>query len=90
MDWAAKSNQLVTCAAVSNNPFSTFSIHIPLSMSITPSPILLYILFTVFPSSLQDRNAYVWTYNGGEWKPSLVILRINRAATIVKWSPSGE
>jgi actin related protein 2/3 complex subunit 1A/1B len=36
---------------------------------------------------LQDRNAYVWTFAGGEWKPSLVILRINRAATTVRWSP---
>ncbi|XP_038068070.1 actin-related protein 2/3 complex subunit 1A-like [Patiria miniata] len=35
-----------------------------------------------------DRNAYVWTLNGsGGWKPTLVILRINRAATCVKWSP---
>lgn len=35
-----------------------------------------------------DRNAYVWTLNGNNtWKPSLVILRINRAATFVKWSP---
>lgn len=34
-----------------------------------------------------DRNAYVWVFNGKEWKPSLVILRINRAATFVKWSP---
>ncbi|XP_033631175.1 actin-related protein 2/3 complex subunit 1A-like [Asterias rubens] len=35
-----------------------------------------------------DRNAYVWTLNGSEgWKPTLVILRINRAATCVKWSP---
>ncbi|XP_071505328.1 actin-related protein 2/3 complex subunit 1A-A-like [Diadema antillarum] len=35
-----------------------------------------------------DRNAYVWSQNGnGEWKPSLVILRINRAATCVRWSP---
>lgn len=35
-----------------------------------------------------DRNAYVWTINGNEvWKPTLVILRINRAATCVKWSP---
>lgn len=34
-----------------------------------------------------DRNAYVWTLNGGKWKPTLVILRINRAATCVKWSP---
>lgn len=35
-----------------------------------------------------DRNAYVWTkQEGGKWKPTLVILRINRAATCVKWSP---
>eukprot|EP00918_Siedleckia_nematoides_P097777 GHVU01214179.1.p1 GENE.GHVU01214179.1~~GHVU01214179.1.p1 ORF type:complete len:372 (+),score=31.59 GHVU01214179.1:158-1273(+) len=34
-----------------------------------------------------DRNAYVWTEQGGHWKPTLVILRINRAATCVKWSP---
>jgi actin related protein 2/3 complex subunit 1A/1B len=39
-----------------------------------------------------DRNAYVWEYDGKEddWKPTLVILRINRAATAVKWSPSGK
>ncbi len=34
----------------------------------------------------QDRNAYVWTLNE-TWKPTLVLLRINRAATCVKWSP---
>ncbi|XP_067927915.1 actin-related protein 2/3 complex subunit 1A-B-like [Watersipora subatra] len=34
-----------------------------------------------------DRNAYVWTFNGSKWEPVLVILRINRAATCVKWSP---
>lgn len=35
-----------------------------------------------------DRNAYVWTQgDDGKWKPSLVLLRINRAATCVKWSP---
>lgn len=37
----------------------------------------------------QDRNAYVWEQAGdSEWKPTLVLLRINRAATCVKWSPS--
>ena len=41
---------------------------------------------------IQDRNAYVWTQqpaNNGlpRWKPTLVILRINRAATCVRWSP---
>ena len=37
----------------------------------------------------QDRNAYVWTLDAATktWKPTLVILRINRGATHVKWSP---
>ncbi|KAI8913291.1 WD40-repeat-containing domain protein [Gorgonomyces haynaldii] len=37
----------------------------------------------------QDRNAYVWTWepSSGTWKPTLVLLRINRAATHVRWSP---
>ncbi|TGZ85085.1 putative actin-related protein 2/3 complex subunit 1A [Ascodesmis nigricans] len=36
----------------------------------------------------QDRNAYVWELSPtGEWKPTLVLLRINRAATSVRWSP---
>lgn len=34
-----------------------------------------------------DRNAYVWELEGSAWKPTLVILRINRAATCCKWSP---
>lgn len=37
-----------------------------------------------------DRNAFVWTFTNGEWKPSLSILRINRAALAVKWSPDGK
>lgn len=50
IDWAPKSNRIVTCSA--------------------------------------DRNAYVWTpLPNGEWKATMVILRINRAATCVKWSP---
>ncbi|GAB5373167.1 hypothetical protein AAMO2058_001727100 [Amorphochlora amoebiformis] len=51
-----------------------------------------------------DRNAYVWSLGvekkviregkqvmirEDKWTPSLVILRINRAATAVKWAPSG-
>ena len=36
----------------------------------------------------QDRNAYVWNFQAGKWEPTLVILRINRAATAVKWSPN--
>jgi len=35
-----------------------------------------------------DRNAYVWIQGpDGTWKHTLVLLRINRAATCVAWSP---
>lgn len=35
-----------------------------------------------------DRNAYVWVQGSdGQWKYTLVLLRINRAATCVRWSP---
>nr|AGM32569.1 WD40 domain containing protein [Coptotermes formosanus] len=37
-----------------------------------------------------DRNAYVWDFEGGAWKPRLVVLRLTRAATYVRWSPDGE
>jgi len=39
-----------------------------------------------------DRNAYVWKFDekGDTWNPTLVILRIDRAATSIKWSPIGN
>jgi len=42
-------------------------------------------------TSSHDRNAFVWTFdqNANSWKPALVILRIDRAATDVKWSLDG-
>jgi len=40
-------------------------------------------------SSSQDRNAYVWELQDNEWRPTLVILRLQRAATSVSWSPDG-
>ena len=58
IDWAPKSNRIVTCS--------------------------------------QDRNAYVWTSSTNpetgaeEWKPTLVLLRLNRAATFVRWSPNED
>ncbi|MCJ1478010.1 hypothetical protein MMC13_006685 [Lambiella insularis] len=39
---------------------------------------------------ISDRNAYVWEPSPSGWKPTLVLLRINRAATFVRWSPSGS
>jgi len=51
IDWAPKSNMIVTCS--------------------------------------QDRNAYVWVpLENGQWRHTLVLLRINRAATCVRWSPN--
>ena len=52
IDWASKSNRIVTCSA--------------------------------------DRNAYVWNLVDGVWRPTLVLLRINRAATCVRWSPNED
>lgn len=37
-----------------------------------------------------DKNAYVWSLDGRAWKPELVVLRVQRAATCVKWSPNGK
>lgn len=36
-----------------------------------------------------DRNAYVWNYDPSNqtWTPTLVLLRLSRAATVVRWSP---
>ncbi|ETV78178.1 hypothetical protein, variant 1 [Aphanomyces astaci] len=43
-------------------------------------------------SCSHDRSAFVWKYEPSErkWKPSLVVLRITRAAMTVKWSPNGK
>jgi len=41
-------------------------------------------------SCSHDRNAYVWTNVNGEWKPMLVILRLDRGATCVSWSPKED
>ncbi|PAV55711.1 hypothetical protein WR25_04095 [Diploscapter pachys] len=38
-------------------------------------------------SCSQDKNAFVWTLDRGHWKPELVLVRFQRAATCVKWSP---
>lgn len=43
-------------------------------------------------SCSQDRNAYVWEYSAKEsqWKPTLVLLRLTKAATCCKWSPNED
>lgn len=37
-----------------------------------------------------DRNGFVWIFQDGEWKPTLVLLRVNRACTCIHWSPKGN
>jgi actin related protein 2/3 complex, subunit 1A/1B len=39
-----------------------------------------------------DRNAFVWKHDAGasKWVPTLCILRIDRAALSVEWSPDGS
>ncbi len=38
-----------------------------------------------------DRNAFVWTLDAAtdKWAPTIAILRLERAALDVKWSPDG-
>jgi actin related protein 2/3 complex subunit 1A/1B len=46
-------------------------------------------------SCSHDRNAFVWTFEAptteesAQWKPALVLLRIDRAAMCVRWSLDG-
>lgn len=40
-------------------------------------------------SKLLFLSSYVWNLEGSEWVPTLVILRLNRAALCVQWSPKG-
>ena len=40
------------------------------------------------PDISTDRNAIVWEPSPQGYKPTLVLLRISRAATYVRWSPS--
>uniref|UniRef100_A0A7S1TZ11 Arp2/3 complex 41 kDa subunit n=1 Tax=Phaeomonas parva TaxID=124430 RepID=A0A7S1TZ11_9STRA len=49
-------------------------------------------LTNMLVTASHDRNAFVWNWDETEsrWKPSLVILRIDRAALDVKWSPDGQ
>lgn len=47
-------------------------------------------IFNQIVTCSQDRNALVWeAQQDGSWKQTLVLLRINRAATCVRWSPNG-
>ncbi|OLY78822.1 Actin-related protein 2/3 complex subunit 1 [Smittium mucronatum] len=43
-------------------------------------------------SCSQDKNAYVWNFEAqsASWKPTLVHLRLERAATFVRWSHNEE
>lgn len=67
---------------------STFSQHDKIVTSIDWAPNSNRIV-----TASQDRNAYVWQQASDPltgrvaWKPTLVLLRFNRAATFVRWSP---
>lgn len=38
-------------------------------------------------SASHDRNAYVWRFEDNTWKPTLVILRLEKGCTQVRWNP---
>jgi actin related protein 2/3 complex subunit 1A/1B len=55
----------------------------------TLSELLVFYDVRIIPNfKSSDRNALVWEPSQTGYKPTLVLLRINRAATFVRWSPS--
>lgn len=46
--------------------------------------------FMILSLVLDQLFRYVWNQEGAEWVPTLVILRLNRAALCVQWSPLGK
>ncbi|KAF8651481.1 hypothetical protein AX16_004779 [Volvariella volvacea WC 439] len=72
-------------------PKETLSEHDKLITSIDWAPVSNRIV-----TASQDRNAYVWQETPDPetgklvWKPTLVLLRINRSATYVRWSPKED
>jgi actin related protein 2/3 complex subunit 1A/1B len=52
----------------------------------------IYIVTNMLVTCSHDRNAYAWKLNEetNKWEHNLVILKVNRAATFVKWSPAGD
>lgn len=75
VDIAPNSGRIVTCSQGENFNFYR---------------IILTLRCSELSFDIPDRNAYVWEQTASGWKPTLVLLRINRAATYVRWSPSEQ
>ena len=74
------------CRDISFSPSLSLSLSLSLMhMHLCTGIIILIIYFWIpgFPSR------YVWNQEAAEWVPTLVILRLNRAALCVQWSPRG-
>jgi len=83
--------QIFTRQGAASAPTETLAEHDKLITSIDWAPNSNRIV-----TASQDRNAYVWQQTPDPttgkliWKPTLVLLRINRAATHVRWSPKED
>ena len=69
------------------SPLPSPSLFWPLSDNIL-GILFIYMFHIGLPISFLSR--YVWNLEGSEWVPTLVILRLNRAALCVQWSPKGS
>jgi actin related protein 2/3 complex subunit 1A/1B len=65
----------------------TLSEHTQVISSVDWSPVTNKIV-----TCSHDRNAYVWTLDEDEniWRKDLVLLKLKRAATHIRWSPDGQ
>ncbi|TRX98176.1 hypothetical protein FHL15_000821 [Xylaria flabelliformis] len=77
VDIAPESGRIVTCSQGIYLSLQTPSLALPFGASK---------IYSDIPTL--DRNALVWEPSPTGYKPTLVLLRIARAATFVRWSPS--
>ena len=78
IDWCEKTNMIVTCSHDRNAYVWKLS---------DKGCDSLFVL----PNIMHEHAHMILQYiTPGEWEPTLVVLRIARAATDVKWSPNGD
>lgn len=93
IDWSARSNRIVTSSHDRNSWVPEWSWTLdfsPLVWVTIANFCFIHYWFWIKILKYECVLArYVWNLEGSEWVPTLVILRLNRAALCVQWSPKG-
>lgn len=89
---AASGSNVIVYEATDPNPRKWTKLHTLSDHTLTVSSVDWHQETGHIVSCSHDRNAFVWKYNPStkKWHPNLVILRIDRAANKVRFSPDGK